>query len=161
RIGLNPASDKNFEQFAATRFSLESKTVARGLLRYRASALAHMSGDQGLECGAQNSRNCVAVMLVDTCVLDRNDGVDQIARELLVRNGLTVLDVDLAEDLVVSIQNHAGRFHLFEPVQTEAGGLVLQIAQTHRDINGEAAEDESRDCDRHVKLRPCVPPRPE
>ncbi len=100
-------------------------------------------------------------MLIEFCVLDRNDGVDQIARELLVRNGLTVLDVDLAKDFVVSIQNHAGRFHLLEPVQIEGGRLVLQIAQTHRDINGEAAKDESRDCDRHVKLRPCIPPRPE
>ena len=46
-------------------------------------------------------------MLVELVVLDGDDRVDQIARQLFVGNGLAVLDVDLAEDLVVAIEDHA------------------------------------------------------
>src|SRR5205807_2018901 len=54
-IVLNPASDKNLEKFAAKCFPFEGKTVARQLLRDRARALTHVSSDQVLECGAQDS----------------------------------------------------------------------------------------------------------
>ena len=53
-------------------------------------------------------------MLIKFRVLYRDDCVDEIRRQLLVRHGLSVFYVDLAEDLAVSIQNDAGRFHLFE-----------------------------------------------
>ena len=61
----------------------------------------------------------VAVVLIKFCVLDGNDGVDQIGSQLLVRDRLAVLDVDLAKDLAVAIENHTGRFHLIELVHVE------------------------------------------
>ena len=71
-------------------------------------------------------------MLIKLCVFHRDHRVDEIARQLLIWNGFAILDVNLAEDFVVSIQNHAGRFHLFELGQIERGRLVLQIGEIHR-----------------------------
>ena len=47
-------------------------------------------------------------MLIKFRVLDGDDRVDEIARQLIVRHCLPVLDVDLAEYLALSIENHAG-----------------------------------------------------
>ena len=53
-----------------------------------------------------------------------HDGVDQVARDLVVGNGFPVLHIDLAENFSIAIENHAGRFHLFEPTQIEGGGFA-------------------------------------
>jgi hypothetical protein len=63
------------------------------------------------------------VVFVKFCILDCNDRVDQIGSQLLVRNRLAVLDVDLAKDLPVAIENDTGRLHLLELVQVERVGL--------------------------------------
>ena len=90
-----------------------------------------MSGHQILQRRSQNSGKRVAVMLIKFCVFHRNDRIDQIRRQLIVGNGFAVLDVDLAEDFVVSIQDHTRRFHLLELAQIERGRLVLQVGQIH------------------------------
>ena len=54
-------------------------------------------------------------------------GVDEVRRQLVVGNGLAILDVDLAKDLVVPIDDHAGRFHLLEVSEIERGGLMLSV----------------------------------
>src|SRR6516165_5984906 len=66
------------------------------------------------------------MVLVEFRILDGNDGVDQIGSQLLVRDRLAVLDVDLAKDLPIAIENHTGRFHLFELAQVEGARLRLQ-----------------------------------
>ena len=62
-------------------------------------------------------------MSVKFCVLDGDDRVDEIARQLIVRHCLPVLDVDLAEYPALSIENHARGFHLFKLVEIECLGL--------------------------------------
>ena len=69
----------------------------------------------------------VAVVLVKFVVLRRDDGVDEILRELGVGNGLAILDVNLAEDFVVPIDDHAGRFHLLEMGKVEGRGLLFDL----------------------------------
>src|SRR3977135_4428856 len=58
--------------------------------------------------------------------LCRANGIDEIARQLIVGNGLAILDINLAEDLAVAIENHAGGFHLFQPAQLAASFLAPQ-----------------------------------
>ena len=82
-----------------------------------------MAGRQIFERGPNDSQQIVAVVFVKFCVLDGNDGVDQIGSQLLIRDRLAVLDVDLAKDLPVAIENHTGRFHLIELVHVERVGL--------------------------------------
>ena len=114
---------KNFQQLPAICSFFERKTVPRQLLRDGAAALAHMTGSHIFERGANDSEQIVSVVLVEFCVLDGNHSVYEIGRQLLVRDCLAVLDVDLAKYLPVSIENHAGRFHLLELVQVEHVGL--------------------------------------
>ena len=73
-----------------------------------------MAGGDVLERGPDNSQQIVAVVLIKLVILHRDDGVDEIGRELVVGNGFAILDVDLAKDLVVPIDDHAGGFHLLE-----------------------------------------------
>ena len=47
-------------------------------------------------------------MLIKLCVLNGDDGVNEIGRQLVVRHRLAILDIDLAEDFAVAIKNHAG-----------------------------------------------------
>ncbi len=105
--------------------SLSAETVARQLLRDGAGALTHMACRQILERCANDPQQIVTMVLVKFCVLDRNDGVNQVGSQLLVRDRLAILDVDLAKDLPVAIENHAGRFHLLELGQVERVGLRL------------------------------------
>ena len=70
-------------------------------------------------------------MLIKFRVLDGDDRVDEIARKLIVWNGLAVLDVDLSEDLIISIKNHTRRFHLFELVQIETPRLTFEVRGDH------------------------------
>ncbi len=48
------------------------------------------------------------MVLVEFCVLDSDNRIDEILRQLLVRHRVAVFNIDLAEDLAVTIQNHAG-----------------------------------------------------
>ena len=73
-----------------------------------------MAGDGVLERCPDNSQQIVAVVLIKLVILHRDDGVDQIGRELVVGNGFAILDIDLAKDLVAPIDDHAGGFHLLE-----------------------------------------------
>ncbi len=98
---------KKLEQLAAKRFLLERKTVARQLLCNRACTLAHMAGRQILKCCTDDPEQIVAVVLIKLCVLDGHNGLDEIGRQLAVRHRLAVLNIDLAEDLAVAIENHA------------------------------------------------------
>ncbi len=123
-IVLDPAGDEHFEQLAAKGFAFEIEAVPRQLLGDRARPLANVAGDGVLERGPDNSQQIVAVVLIKFVVLHRDDGVDEIGRELVVGNGLAILDVDLAKDLVVPIDDHAGRFHLLEMREIERGRLL-------------------------------------
>ena len=98
---------ENLEQFAAKRFFFERKTVPRQLLCNGAGALAHMASRQIFERCADNSERVIAVMLIKFCVLDGDDRVDEIRGQLVVRHRLAILDIDLAEDLAVAIEDHA------------------------------------------------------
>src|SRR5580700_8562347 len=124
---LDAARQKNLEELAAERFFLQSKTVSRELLGDRACALSHMAGHKVFKSRPHDSGKIVAVMLIKFTVLNRDHGVDQIARELIVWNRFAVLDVNLAKDFIVPIENYAGRFHLFELVQIETRRAVSQI----------------------------------
>ena len=73
-----------------------------------------MAGRQVFQSGASDSEQIVAAVPVKFRVLRRHHRVHKIARQLVVRNGLAVLDVDLAEYFVVPIENDTGRFHLLE-----------------------------------------------
>ena len=90
-----------------------------------AAALPDVTGGHIFERSANDPQQIVAVVFVKLCVLDGNDGVDQIGSQLLIGNRLTVLDVDLAKDFSVAIENHTGRLHLLEFAQVERVGLRL------------------------------------
>ncbi len=116
-----------------------------------------MAGRQIFERGPNDSQQIVAVVFVEFCVLDGNDGVDQIGSQLLVRDRLAVLDVDLAKDLPVAIENHTGRFHLIELVQLKRVGLRFQIED---DAGKENCYKKSHHCqnrDGNIKPRPEIP----
>jgi len=68
----------NLQQLTAVCSFFERETVARQLLRDGAAALADMTGRQVFERCANDPQKIVAVVLVKFCVLDGNDGVDQI-----------------------------------------------------------------------------------
>ena len=106
-VVFNPLCQENLEQLAAERFFFERKTVARQLLRNGAGALAHMSGRQIFQRCADDSERIEAVMLIKFCVFNCDDRVNEIGRQLVIRHRLAVLNVDLAEDLAVAIENHA------------------------------------------------------
>ena len=97
---------ENLEQFAAERFLLERKTVARQLLRNGAGALAHMSGRQIFQRCPDDSEQIVAMMLIKFRIFNCDDRVNEIGRQLVVRHCLAVLNVDLPEDLAVAIEDH-------------------------------------------------------
>jgi hypothetical protein len=99
---------KNLQQLPAVCSFFERKTVASQLLCDSAGPLPDMACDQILECCANNPEQIVAVMFVEFCVLDGNHCVDEVGRQLLVRDCLAVFDINLAEDLAVAIENHAG-----------------------------------------------------
>ncbi len=107
---------KNLQQLSAEGSFLERETVARQLLRDRACTLAHVAGRHVFQRCANDAEQIIPVMLIKFRVFDRNDCVDEIRRQLLVRNRLAVLHVNLAKDLAVPIQNDASGFHLFELV---------------------------------------------
>ena len=46
------------------------------------------------------------MMLIKFCVFDSDTGVDEILRQLIVGHSLAVLDVDLAKDFSIAIENH-------------------------------------------------------
>ena len=100
-------------------------------------------------------------MSIELGVFNRDHGIDEVARQLVVRNGLAVLDVNLAKDLLISIQNHAGRFHLLKLFEIEGGSLSFEIAGQHRDVNQQSTEDEHGEADRDIKVGLTVPRRPE
>ena len=80
---LDSARQKNFEQLAAKCFLLERKTVARQLLRNRARALAHVAGREVFQCRTDDPHQIVSLMPIKFCVLDGDDRVDEIARQLI------------------------------------------------------------------------------
>jgi hypothetical protein len=64
-------------------------------------------------------------VLIEFVVFHRDHRVHEIARQLIVGNGFAVLDIDLAENFSVSIEDQAGRFHLFKLAQIVSGGFVF------------------------------------
>ena len=153
---LDPAREKNLEQFAAERSFLERKTVARQLLRDRARSLPDMARSHVLQRRAHNPEQIVTAVLIKLVVLDRDDGVDEIARQLFVGNGLAVLDVNLTEDLIVPVHDHARRFHLFELVQIEGCGLAIETVRNGKNVNAGDEQKEKKNRDRNVKDRPPI-----
>ena len=158
---LDPSGQKNLEQLAAERSFLERKTVARQLLRNCAGALAHMAGREIFQRGADDPEQIVAVMLIKFCVLDGDDRVDEIGRQLVVRHCLAVLDVDLAKDFAVAIENHAGRFHLFELAQVERSGLRFEIGNKTGNVNCYDDGQHRNDANGNVKPRSEIPRWPK
>src|SRR6266403_934195 len=80
-----------------------------GFAKYpRAAPLAYVSGREIFQRRPDDPQQIVAVMLIKFCVLNGNNCVDKIGRQQVVRNCLTVFDIDLAEYFAVPIQNHAG-----------------------------------------------------
>src|SRR2546430_3497163 len=65
-------------------------------------------------------------MLIKLRVLHCDYGRDQIRGKLRVRNRIAILDVNLSENLAVSIQNHASGFHLLESGRSEEHTSELQ-----------------------------------
>ena len=122
---LDAFREVDFEKFPTISLFLERKTVARELLGDRACTLSHVAGDKIFEGGPHDAGRIVAAMLIKFVVFHRDNGVYQIARQLIVGNGLAVLDVDLAEDFSVPIEDHAGRFHLFELAQIVSGRFAF------------------------------------
>ena len=123
-IVLDSTGDEHFEQLTAKGFPFEIVAVPRQLLGDRARPLANVAGDGVLERGPDNSQQVVAVVLIKFVILHRDDGVDEIGRELVVGNGFAIFDIDLAKDLVVPIDDHAGGFHLLEMREIECGRLL-------------------------------------
>ncbi len=154
---LDPAGDKHLEQLAAKRLALEIETVARQLLGDRARALPHVTGGGVLERGAHNAEQVVAMMLVKLVVLYRDDRVHEVGGQLIVGDGLPILDVDLAEDFVVPIDNHAGRFHLLEMREIEAGGLLFERGRDREEGQQGGDHDDDPDDQWEEKPRTRVP----
>ena len=66
-----------------------------------------MAGRKILQGGPDDAREVVAAVLIKLIILDGDDRVDQVARQLFVGHSLAILDVDLAEDLVVAVEDYA------------------------------------------------------
>ena len=96
-------------------------------------------------------------MLVELCVLDCDDGVDQIPRDLVVRNCLAILHVDLAEDFIISIEDDAGRFHLLEMGEIEQPGLGPQTGREKRPIDDQRKCQDDEGDDRNIEKWPFIP----
>src|SRR4029077_3144056 len=156
---LDPAGQKNLEQLAMKRPFLERKTVPGQLLGDRTCPLADMTGRDVLQRRPCDSKQIVAAMLIKFCVLHRDHRIDQVARQLLIWHRLAVLDVNLSKDLVVSIENHAGRLHLFEFAQIEPLGLGAQLRGEHGEINAKYGKDKCRDRRWNIKRRTLIPRR--
>ena len=97
------------------------------------AALANVARGGILERGPDDAQDVVAVVLVELVVFHRDNRVHEVGRELIVGNGLAILDVDLAKDLVVAIENDAGRFHLLEMREIEGGGLLFEAAASGKE----------------------------
>jgi hypothetical protein len=150
---LDPAGEKNFQQLAPERFFLERKTVPRQLLSDRAGALPDMAGGEILQRRPDDAGKVVAAVLVELVVFHGDDGVHEIARQLVVRDRLPVLDVDLAEDFVVAIQDDAGGFHLFELREIERLGFFAERGGDVPEINAEPEQGHEGSNDRDVVFR--------
>ena len=156
-IALDPAGDEHFEQLAAKGFPFEIEAVPRQLLGDRARPLANVAGDGVLERGPDNSQQIVAVVLIKFVILHRDDGVDEIGRELVVGNGFAILDVDLAKDLVVPIDDHAGGFHLLEMREIERGGLLPEADGGGNQGQQTGDENDDDEGEREVEPRAGIP----
>ena len=64
--------------------------------------------------------------------------------KLVVRNGLAILDIDLAKDLVVAIDDDAGRFHLLELAQIERRCLPIEISGSEEKITSSTDQEDER-----------------
>ena len=103
-------------------------------------------------------KEIVAAVLIEFVVFHRDHSVHEIARQLIVGNGLAVLDVDLAENFSVPVEDHAGRFHLFELAQIVGRGFRLQLRRDDSEIDGDENYCEQHNQRRQVKLGSRVPP---
>ena len=101
----------------------------------------------------------VTAVLIEFRIFHRHDGVNQIARELVVRDGLAVFDVDLAEDFFVAIENHAGRFHLLELAEIVGLRLATQIGGEDDPVDERPDEENADDRDRQIELLLGIPRR--
>ena len=158
---LDATGEKNFEQFSAESSLLERETIARQLLRDCASTLAHVTSGDVLQRRSHNPKQVVAAVLIKLVVFNRDDRVDQIGWQLLVGNGLAILHVDLAEDLIVSIHNHAGRFHIFKLAQIVGCSLAIEVVRCGKSKNDARYDENDGKADGDVEVRPCVPRWPK
>src|ERR1043166_7210888 len=89
---LDPASQKNLEQFAMKRAFLERKTVPGQLLGDRTCPLADMTGRDVLQRCPCDSKQIVTAMLIKLPIPPRDHRIDQAARQLLIGHRLAVED---------------------------------------------------------------------
>ena len=93
-----------------------------------------------LQSSTKDSEKIVATVLVKLVVFHRDNSVYEIAWYLLVRNRLPVLDINLAKNFVITINNDAGRFHLFELRKVKHGSFIFERSDQIK--NGETQPDE-------------------
>src|SRR5207302_10256904 len=98
---LDSFSDEDFKKFSPIRFLFESETVARQLLGDCASALSDVAGDKVFQGRAHDAKEIVAAVLIKVGVYHCYHGVHQVARQLLIGDGLAVFDIDLAKNFSV------------------------------------------------------------
>src|SRR5215472_13499886 len=116
-----------------------------------------MSCDHVFERCPNDPEQIVSVVLVKFCVFDGNHSVDEIWRQLFVRHCLAVLDIDLAEDFAVAIQNYTGRFHLIQLAQIERGGLRFEIEEDAGNEDRYKDRQHRPDRNRNIKPRSEIP----
>ncbi len=126
-----------------------------------ARTLPHLAGGEIFQRRTQDAGQIVAAVPVKFRVLHGDDGIDQVARQLVVRHSLPVFDVDLPKDLAVSIEDHTGRFHLFELAQVEGRGPAFDLGDKDQSVDSESADQHDPNGDRDIKLRRDVPRAPE
>ena len=97
------------------------------------------------------------MMLIKFCVFDSDKGVDEILRQLIVGHSLAVLDVDLAKDFSIAIENHTSRFHLLEFVQVKIGCLSFEIRDHNENVSGKGNAEGHDQREGNIKFRPRMP----
>src|SRR5919197_599371 len=115
-------------QFAADRLLLREKTLTRQLLRDRAAALHDAPVPQVGQRRLDDPHEIEAGMIVEALILDREDGLDQIRRDVVEADRDPLLLVDRERELIVGVE-HRGRLpHFADALNGFAvGQTALQI----------------------------------
>ena len=112
-----------------------------------------MSGRQIFQRCADDAEQIVAVMSIKFRVLNSDDRINEIVRQLVVRHGLAILDIDLAEDFAIAIEDYARLFHLFELAQVERFRLRFEVGGQTGNVNDYDNDKHRNDGDGEVKPR--------